>query len=199
MSTSYAQVQQTQHELMYKPSGEIQNKTKQVGAQKGNDLEVYWSEDFSNGPDGQGDNGAWTTDGPQGDLWFYTFPAEDPNGYDPDALLDGYGEFYPNYFGTREIVQSPTRDNGLMMIDADRWNSTSTTTDADPGPNTTSNPVDGKLISPVFDLSGYDFALVSWEQYVRLCCAAASSVSWDFSIDGGDTWIPYDVFGHTVQ
>lgn len=195
MSNVNAQVQQTQHQEMFKPSAEIQNKTNPSATQKGGDLEVFWSEDFSNGFDGQETNGAWTTVGPQGDLWFYTFPAEDPNGYDPDALLDGYGDFYPNYFGTREIVQSPTRDNGVMMIDADRWNSTSTTTDADPGPNTTSNPLDGSLVSPTFGLQGVDFALITFHQYVRLCCAGASTVTMDFSVDGGATWIPYDVFG----
>ncbi|MCA1763664.1 MAG: T9SS type A sorting domain-containing protein [Cryomorphaceae bacterium] len=193
MSTSYAQVQQTQHELMYKPSVAVENpnKVKLPATAKG-DQEVFWSEDFSNGPDGQDDNGAWTTDGPQGDLWFLTFPAEDPNGYDETVPVDGYGDFLPNYWG-EEIVTSPTRDNGVMFIDADRWNSTSTAPDDDPSENTTSNPLDAKLVSPTFDLSGQDFALVSFWQSLRLCCANASAVIWEFSVDNGDTWIPYDV------
>jgi hypothetical protein len=184
-------------QLDIEPSNKLTEKSynkavKVTPERKGGDVTVYWSEDFANGPDSE--NGTWTTDGDLGDLWFYTFPVGAENGYDPEATLDGYGDFLPNYFGTRDVCNSPTRDNGVMMIDWDRWNSTATSPDDPPGPNTTSNIIPANsLESPSFSLEGVDFAIVTFYQYLRVCCANASFASMDFSVDGGATWIPYDV------
>ena len=161
----------------------------------GGGLEVFWSEDFSNGFDGQGNNGAWTLDAQE--LWFYTFPLELPDGYDPDAPLtttDQYGDFLPNYFNDREIVMSQTRDNGVMMIDADRYNSTATATDDPSGPNTTDNPITAFLISPQIDLTGIAYANLRFTQFLRLCCLNSSFVTVDFSTDDGNSWIGFDAF-----
>jgi len=186
---SFSQVQQLDVEPTQDLTEKIYNKSDRAKAeQKGGELEVYWSEDFENGIDD------WTTDGDLEDLWFYTFPIEDPNGYDPSATLDGYGDFLPNYFGDRDVVSSPTRANGVLMVDWDRWNSTSVSPDDPPGPNTTSNVMLPHTIeSPAIDLTGIDFAQIEFYQYLRVCCANASFASVDLSVDGGDTWIPYDV------
>ena len=158
---------------------------------------VFWSEDFSNGFDGQGSNGEWTTDGDQGDLWFQTFPVGAVDGYDPAAAIGGaYDERIPNFFGTRDVCESPTRDNGVMMIDADRWNSTST--ESEPDGTLTQNPLFSEFISPVMDLSAIsnfdNNAKLVFYQYARGCCSGYS-LSVSFSFDGGDTYgAIFDVF-----
>lgn len=153
---------------------------------KDGDLEVFWYEDFSNGFDGMGENGAWTVDGPQGDLWFQTFPVDAENGYNPDAALDiePYGDKIPNFFGSRDAVNSPTRDNGVMMMDTDRWNSTSTETN--PNGELTENPVESYLISPSMDLTGHEYSEFRFFQYLRMCCSQFI-VAVDMSI-AGEPW-----------
>jgi hypothetical protein len=79
-----------------------------------------------------------------------------------------------------------------MMVDGDRFNSTSTT--ETPG-TLTQNPFVAQLISPPMDLSAASSgALLVFEQYVRHCCDSESFVSVDFSFDDGDTWLPFNVF-----
>ncbi len=165
---------------------------------KGDDpITVYWSEDFSNGFDGQGDNGAWTVSGDQGNLWFHAFPLGSANGYDPDAPLTGdayavYGDTIPNFYAG-PTIPSETQDNGFMMLDADRYNSTATMPSQTGVGAATSNPIYAVLESPAFDLTGIDFALLSFHQDWRFCC---NNYAWnvEFSVDDGDTWVPYDVF-----
>lgn len=157
---------------------------------------VYWSEDFSNGLEGQ--NGAWTTGGDQGSLWFQTFPIGAENGYDKLAPLDNpaYNNTLPNLWGTRDVVASPTRDNGVMMLDVDRYNSDN----ADPDSVGSShviqgNPISSMLISPTIDLSqAGENVLLTFYQYVRQCCGPTYSATAELSTDNGATWIPYDVF-----
>lgn len=174
----------------------IKNKTFNHAAAKGDDETIiYWQEDFSNGFDGMGENGAWSTDEDQGDLWFITYPVGAENGYDPALALqdasDLYGTQIPNYFGERDVCASPTRDNGVVMIDGDRWNSTST--EENPDGSLTQNPFLASLISPVFSLEGVDNALLTWYHYSRVCCSGYS-LSADLSVDNGETWIPYDAY-----
>ncbi|MEM9050910.1 MAG: T9SS type A sorting domain-containing protein [Bacteroidota bacterium] len=165
----------------------------------GGDLVVYWSEDFSNGLDGAGDNGEWSTAGAQGGLWFQTFPPLSPNGYNTDELIPEYGNVYPNFNDglNDDVITFNTAENGFMMFDADRANSTQT------DPNSmetlpTFNTLDGQLISPPIDLTGIEFAQLSfWERW-RLCCFAFSdALSIDFSTDGGLTWIAFSLFDLT--
>ena len=155
---------------------------------RGNDFEVFFTEDFSNGLAGMDDNGAWTVGGPQGNLWFQTFPMGTPNGYNPDELNGDYTTV-PNWFGSGTTINSPTASNGFMMLDADAFNSTSV-----PGTegNTTSNAIEAYLISPTFDLnsaaSGTLFAL-EFSQKFRLCCTYADlNLYVDYSTDNGATW-----------
>jgi hypothetical protein len=174
---------------------------------KGGDEEViYFEEDFSNGFDGQGSNGVWTTDNDQGDLWFYTFPMGQPNGFDPNSsftdpdLVNEYGQSIPNYFNLEvdSLVSSETRDNGLMMIDADRWNSTCETPDCPPAPNTQSVAIAAELVSPPIDLTGVTDARLIYSQKIRLCCSGYSA-SAEVTTDGGQTWAPFDSFSQFGQ
>ncbi len=154
---------------------------------KSTDAIVFWSEDFSNGFDGQGDNGAWNFDLDNGELWFQTFPADQPNGYDPDAPLVGqpaYQDALSSFYGGAE-VNSPTRDNGFMMIDATRWD------------NSGGAEIISALVSPSIDLSGQGItnANLVFYQRLRMCCAGSGLVAnAEVSVDGGVTWVPYDVF-----
>jgi hypothetical protein len=112
-----------------------------VSQKSSGSIDVIWSEDFSDGLAGQGDNGAWTTSGPEGDLWFQTFPIGAANGYDPEAPLDNpaYGPYVPNYFGSGNTINSATASNGFIMLDADRFNSTATSPNDPDESNTVEN------------------------------------------------------------
>ncbi len=196
---SFAQVQQLDAELTHPLTSIKKDKVKtNTATAKGTDETViYWQEDFSNGLDGMGSNGAWDTEEDQGDLWFITYPigSAEPEAYDPAAALvgasDAYGTNIPNYFGDRDVVSSPTRDNGVVMLDGDRWNSTST--EEAPDGTLTQNPFLASLVSPSMDLTGVENALLTFYHYSRVCCSGYA-LSTDISVDGGDTWIPYDVF-----
>lgn len=156
---------------------------------------VFYSEDFSNGFAGQGANGAWEVGGPQGNLWFRTFPIGAPNGYNPNAPLPVeqqavYGLFLPNYFGTQTTIASPTASNGFMMMDADRWNSTKLNPSDPAAANTTSNTITSYLISPVIDLSAAlgQAAVLTFSQKWRMCCNDYK-LAVEVSLDGGNSWI----------
>jgi hypothetical protein len=163
---------------------------------KGNrDVEVLWSEDFSNGIEGQGDNGAWTTSGPEGDLWFQTFPIGAANGYNPEAPLDipAYGPYLPNYF-TFAGIGSSTASNGFMMLDGDRFNSTATSPDDPDAPNTLQNSITSYLTSPPIDLSGVENANLNFHRTTRFCCVQSLMLVVEISTNNGDSWTPL-IFG----
>lgn len=197
-SQAFAQVEKVpgNDNLMTKPTATVAPSDKVVQDIRKDDPVVYWSEDFSNGLAGQ--NGAWTTGGDQGDLWFQTFPIGASNGYNKLAPLDNpaYNNTLPNLWGTRDVVNSPTRDNGVMMLDVDRYNSDN----ADPDSVGSShviqgNPISSMLISPSIDLSNAgENVLLTFSQYLRQCCGPTYSATAELSTDGGSTWIPYDVF-----
>lgn len=154
---------------------------------KSSNIEVYWSEDFSNGFEGQGDNGAWNFDLENGELWFHTFPAGQENGYDPTQPLTTtsvYGDSLPLWYGTGAEVLSPTRNNGFMMIDTDRWSGN--------GPGVA---VSSALVSPTINLSGMDVThgTLVFYQRVRACCTTVGLIiNAELSVDNGTTWIPYE-------
>lgn len=191
-SNAFGQVGQVNKlEPVERPTAEITtptttNKVKS-DLQKDFPTAVLWNEDFSNGLDGS-DNGAWTTSLAQGNLWFHTFPVGAPNGYDPDSPIadePGYNGNLPQYFGARDVVSSPTRDNGVMFLDVDRFN----------GGDGEEFPVLSALVSPSIDMSGWgttNLQLIFY-QYLRQCCSGYAATA-ELSVDGGTTWIPYDVF-----
>ena len=155
-------------------------------------LEIFWSEGFSNGIAGENNNGAWTISGEQGELWFQTFPIGSQNGYNIlEAVNEGtnplYGTKIPNYFNPNQfdVCFSSTRDNGVMMLDADRWNSTSTV--EEPNGSLTTFPIESSLISPSMDLTGAEYAMLKFYMSSAGCCINTSYLV-DFSTDSGNTW-----------
>ncbi len=188
------QIQKTSKAESHPLTIATKSKTETNVTPKGDDpVTTFWAEDFSNGFDGMGDNGAWDTAEDQGELWFVTYPPEVEGGYDPLLALPNasieYGTQIPNYFTNIDIVSSPTRDNGLMMLDGDRWNSTST--EENPEGSLTQNSFLAALVSPAFSLEGAEYALLTYYQNSRVCCSGYG-LSVDLSVDGGATWIPYD-------
>jgi hypothetical protein len=191
---------QEQHEIDAPANDIFMNETKVVRtsntAKGGDEPEVFWSEDFSNGFDGQGENGAWTFDGENGDLWFITFPLGAPDGYDPLAPLtttDAYGDIIPNFNNNIATIPSTTADNGFVMMDADRFNSITNDPNNQGVDFLTSNVIDAILVSPPIDLTGVENALLSFWQQWRMCCSSYE-ISVEFSTDGGDTWIPFNLW-----
>lgn len=185
---SFAQVRHNQTVPQSTKQLSIDNSDKSFPKQstatpKDGELEIFWSEDFSNGFDGMDDNGAWTVGEENGNLWFQTFPINEPNGYDPDLpILDGlhldYLDKLPGYY-SGDVVVSPTRDNGVMMLDLDRYNANE------------DNNIRATLISPAIDLSGLEDTgdlILSFYERIRLCCQGGSTVTVDVSLDGGATW-----------
>jgi hypothetical protein len=178
---------------------QVKSRSIRSEAKGDSDLTVYWSEDFSNGLDGQEGNGPWTTDGPNSDLWFHTFPVGMEGGYDDEAALpeeyqDAYGLFIPNWaFGYDITLESETPDNGYMMMDADRFNSTATDPEFTGNAYTTENMVNASLESPPIDLTDVPNAVVTFYQDWRTCCNDYS-ILMEFSADGGESWFTYDIF-----
>lgn len=130
--------------------------------------DVVFSEDFANGFAGNNGVGAWTVEGPNGDIWKRAING--PNGAYTQA--------------TQRIV-SPTVANGYMLFASDSANSTwvgnTATIVADPV------AFDGSLVSPLLDLSATPFVEVQFQQRLRFCCQDAPHYL-EVSTDGGLTW-----------
>ncbi|MCO6483105.1 MAG: T9SS type A sorting domain-containing protein [Flavobacteriales bacterium] len=132
--------------------------------------DVVFSEDFANGFAGNNGVGAWTTDGPNGNVWRYTHTG--PVGA---------------YSNTGQAIASPTASNGWMIFNSDSAN---TNWSANP-PVIVASPVDlvGGLISPVLDFSANPNLELRVSQRFRWCCAGgADPYHLDISTDGGSTW-----------
>ena len=135
--------------------------------------DIVFTEDFANGLDGNNElSAAWTTGGVNGDLWEQNFDGPT-------------GQFSTN----TGALESPTADNGFMLIDCDLYN------------DDLGNVVDvqGWIISPELDLSALNSVLVDYSTYFRYCC----SNNPDFfpamigvSIDDGVNWTDYRMFGY---
>lgn len=164
---------------------------------KGDGPPAFYEETFSNGL--AGENGAWTTDGAQGDLWFQTFPLGAPDGYDPNVINSPAYIALPSYFGTQTTVVSETAANGFMMLDADAFNSLKLTPE-DP-PAGTDNPIEAFLVSPSIDMTGATNGAIKWTQKYRMCCFNYALYV-DMSFDGGanwtEAWIREDATGNQV-
>jgi hypothetical protein len=130
--------------------------------------DVVWSEDFANGFNSA--NGLWTTDGPNGNIWAYTF----------DGPLGAYSS-------AAEALASPSAANGWMLFNGDSANCTwSNGTPTALDPSAFSN-WDGGLVSPVINLSATPFVKVTFAQRARYCCGDAPNFL-QVSTDGGTTW-----------
>lgn len=175
---------------------EVRTNSAITGGIKGTEPQVFWSETFSNGFDGDDGNGAWTFEGEQGNLWFISYPIGAPDGYDPLAPLTtttAYGDIIPNFNNNIATIPSTTADNGFAMLDADRYNSTTNDPNNQGVEFLTENYIDASLVSPIFSLDGVDNALLSFWQQWRMCCNNYE-IEVGFSTDGGDTYIPFDLF-----
>lgn len=165
-----------------------------------NEEGVYFQEDFSNGLNGMEGNGAWTVGGLHGELWFQTFVYSHPNGYDSYEPLENASPLYQNhlpiyfyvFLDDSLFVDSETRDNGFMMIDMDRYNSTRTIP-FEEGFHTQVEPIDAYLISPPIDLTGIENPTVAFDQVSRFCCGLNSTSELEISADG-TTWTSFNVY-----
>ncbi len=132
--------------------------------------DVVFSEDFANGLAGNNGIGAWTTSGPNGDIW--RRKTTGPLGA---------------YTGTTERIQSTTVTNGYMLFNSDSANCTWS------GGTPTALPVDqftaweGSLESPVLDLSATPYVELEFQQRLRYCCDNSPHFV-EVSTDGGLTW-----------
>ncbi|NEN24517.1 T9SS type A sorting domain-containing protein [Cryomorpha ignava] len=149
------------------------------------DNDVLWSEDFSNGFDGT--DGSWTFGLIHGELWFKTAAGQ----YNSSAPLPNasplYGQHIPLFFENTALISSPTRFNGIAMLDADRFNSTATPTF--PEGTATTNPIFSILESPPINLTGNPFSTLTFYTFSKICCSNFSGfVKVEFSTNGGNSW-----------
>ena len=131
---------------------------------------VVWSEDFSNGLAGANPSGAWTVEGPNGNIWRIGTTAP-------------RGAFTQN----GERIQSTTFANGFAKFASDSANCTWS------GTTPTALPVDqftsweGSLVSPIIDLSASPAVEIEFQQRSRWCCSESPFLL-EISSDGGNTW-----------
>lgn len=127
-----------------------------------------FSEDFANGLAGNNGVGAWTLEGPNGNIWKRATAG--PNGA---------------YTVTTQRIASTTVANGYMLFASDSANTNWAATP----PAIVTNPVDweGSLVSPLMDLSATPYVEVEFQQRARYCCGDAPHFL-EVSNDGGATW-----------
>lgn len=139
-----------------------------AGPASGAQRDVLFTEDFANGLAGNNSVGAWTVDGPNGDIWRF-------NDHTPTGA----------YTTGNQYIQSTTAANGAAIFASDSANS-----DWSGGtPVIVASPVDfeASLVSPVLDLSATPFVELSFQQRSRFCCNN-SPFYLEVSTDGGSTW-----------
>lgn len=136
----------------------------------GQDRDIVWSEDFSNGFAGNNPSGAWSVQGANGDIWRISTTA--PVGfYSPAAL----------------IIGSTTAANGFAKFASDSANCTWNGNTPTALPESQFTEWEGSLVSPVIDLSANPNVEISFQQRSRYCCGD-SPFFLEFSTDGGTTW-----------
>ena len=132
--------------------------------------DVVWSEDFANGLAGNNGIGAWTTAGPNGDIW-------------KRKVTGPLGA----YTDPTHRIESTSVSNGYMLFNADSVNSSwvgNTPTALHPSDFTIS---EGSLVSPVLDLSATPFVEITFQQRLYWCCFHSPNFL-EVSNDGGATW-----------
>jgi len=131
--------------------------------------DVVFSENFANGLAGNNGFGAWTTSGPNGNIW-----ARRTTG--PVGA----------YTVATQIIAQPAPANGFMAFLSDSANCNCTSGAA----NWPATPTEweGALESPLLDLSATPSVLLQWSQRLRWCCQATSPHVVEVSTDGGATW-----------
>lgn len=146
--------------------------TQQESGERGGST-VVWSEDFSNGMAGNNPSGAWTTDGPNGDIW--KISTTGPLGF---------------YTPASQRIQSATFENGFAKFASDSANCTWSGDTPTALPQNQFTSWEGSLVSPVIDLSLNPQVEVVFEQRSRFCCGT-SPFFFEVTTDGGTTWTAF--------
>ena len=133
-----------------------------------------WSEDFSQGFAGNNPSGAWTVDGPNGDIW--RINSNGPKGA---------------YTPASERIQSTTYTNGFAKFASDSANCTWNGTTATALPESQFTSWEASLVSPVIDLSLSPWAEVVFQQRSRFCCGT-SPFFFEVTCDGGANWTVFE-------
>ncbi|MEZ4740342.1 MAG: T9SS type A sorting domain-containing protein [Flavobacteriales bacterium] len=132
--------------------------------------DVVWSEDFANGLAGNNPSGAWTLDGPNGNIW--RFNTNPPRGA---------------YTPTNQRIQSTTFSNGFAKFASDSANCTWVGSTPTALPTSEFTSWEGSLVSPTIDLSATPYVEIEFQQRSRFCCGDAPFFL-EVSTDGGATW-----------
>lgn len=132
--------------------------------------DVVWSEDFANGLAGNNPSGAWTLDGPNGNIWRFNINA--PRGA---------------YTPTNQRIQSTTFSNGFAKFASDSANCTWVGSTPTALPTSEFTSWEGSLVSPTIDLSATPYVEIEFQQRSRFCCGDAPFFL-EVSTDGGATW-----------
>lgn len=140
---------------------------------------VIWSENFLNGLGGN--NGstpmAWSTSGPNGNIWKKGSGAIGAGCYSGGSGTPGFA----------------TVANGYMVFHADSANCVNASTNP---PTITQNAWVGSLESPVINLTGVPTVNIEFQHYFRYCCTTAARFLVSVSNNGGTTWTDYDLKGN---
>lgn len=133
---------------------------------------TFWSEDFGDGTNVDDvistNNGDWTQEGPNGDIWkFSTSPS---NGC---------------WSGATALPTSSTVANGFLIFDADSASCINPNTD--PPTFDGDAAFTGSIVSPEIDCSGQSAVALQFSHNYRWCCTDLF-IQVEVSTDGGDTY-----------
>jgi hypothetical protein len=130
-----------------------------------------YTEDFSNGFDGQGSNGPWTIEDMGGNSIWMMADANSPGGF---------------YSTNAAPLASTSAANGWVIFDADLYQG---------GEISATNPVEtvsGYLISSPIDFSACPSVILEFQQTFRYCCSGEKPFVLEVSNDGGSSWAVFD-------
>ena len=140
---------------------------------------VIFSETFSNGLLGDGNNGFWTVYGtPSTATWEYRGTSTTP-----DFTMGSRGAYATN----QGPIQSATTSNGFFIFDSDYLDNGGVAGNF--GQGSSPSPHTGYFESPTIDLSSYGGAYIQISSYYR---RFMSNANIQFSTNGGSSW-PYTI------
>ena len=143
---------------------------------------TIWSEDFQNGIPSDWSN----TESGNIASWEYRGPSTTP-----DLTIGSRGSCTINFIG--EAIQSTTSSNGFIIFDSNYWdNDALPCTPENMGTGPAPGPHLAYLTTPSIDLTGVDYGVFQFEQYVRYYTGATTV---EMSIGQG-TWT--NIFTNTV-
>ena len=130
-----------------------------------------YTEDFSNGLDGQGSNGLWTIEDMGGNSIWMMADANSPGGF---------------YSTNAAPLASTTAANGWVIFGADLYQG------GEISATNAAEEVSGYLISSPIDFSACPSVILEYQQMFRYCCADEKPFVVEVSNDGGFTWAVFD-------